>query len=131
MVDRRQVHTDVVFTRCSRSSRSWHPVARACFLGQTPKPFAQSSADDGSRVPADNLSPNDADRVMQSCPRRQMQDERAAGIFGEFKLNPRVESVQMDADHPRRPEAISRGERSLIEGGEPAVRHGHLVVQSR
>lgn len=91
---------------------------------------AQSSADDESRVTADNLSTNDIDRVMQSRPWRQMQDERAAGMFGEFKLNPRVEAVQMDADDARRPETIPRGERSLIEGGEPAVRHRHLAVQS-
>jgi hypothetical protein len=83
-----------------------------------------------SRLPAENLSPNDADRIMQSRPRRQMEKERATGVLGEFKLDPCVESVQMDANNARRPETIAGGERSLIERGEPAVRHSHLVVQS-
>ena len=83
-----------------------------------------------SHVPADNLSPNDVDRVMQSCPRRQVEEERAAGAFGEFKLNPRVESIDMNADHARCPPTIAGSKRSLIECGEPAVSYSHLVVQS-
>jgi hypothetical protein len=77
-----------------------------------------------------NLTPNDADRVMQSRPWRQVEKERAAGVFGEFELDPRVGPVQMNADHARRPDTIAGGERSLIERGEPAVRYGHLVVDS-
>ena len=67
---------------------------------------------------------------MQSCPWGEMKKERAARVFGEFKLDPRVESVQMDANHACGPETALRGERSLIECGEPAVRQGHLVVRA-
>jgi len=81
-------------------------------------------------VPGDNLGPNDVDRVMQSCPRRQVKKETAAGAFGEFKLNPRVESIEMDANHARRPAASAGGKRSLIERSEPAIGDGHLVVHS-
>jgi hypothetical protein len=78
----------------------------------------------------DNLTPNDADRVMQSRPRRQVKKERAVGVFGEFKLDPRVGPVQMNADHARGTDTVAGGEGSLIERGEPAVRYGHLVVHS-
>ncbi len=66
---------------------------------------------------------------MQSGPRRQVEKEGVAGVFGEFKLNPGVESIQMYANHSRRPKTIAGGERALIQRGEPAVRHSHLVVQ--
>ena len=82
------------------------------------------------RTPADDLMTNDVDRVMQSGPRRQMQDERAAGVFDKFKLNPRVVSIEMDANHARGPLTAVRDERSLIERSEPTVRHSHLVVQT-
>jgi hypothetical protein len=83
-----------------------------------------------SRVRAHNLSTNDADCIMQSRPWRQMENERAAWAFCEFKLDPRVESVQMDANHARC-EATSTGrEWSLIERGKPAVSDRHLVIGS-
>ena len=81
-------------------------------------------------MPGDNLGPNDVDRVMQSCPRRQVKKERAAGAFGEFKLNPRVESIEMDANHARCPATSAGAKRSLIERSEPAIGDGHLVVHS-
>ena len=83
-----------------------------------------------SCVPADNLGPNDVDCVMQSCPRREVKEERAAGPFGEFKLNTRVESVEMNANHTRCPATGAGGKRSLIERSEPAIGDGHLVVHS-
>src|SRR5262245_15288493 len=67
---------------------------------------------------------------MQSRPRRQMQDERAAGVLVKFKLNPGVVSVQMDANHASRPATTAGDERPLIERGEPTVRHSHLIVQT-
>ena len=85
---------------------------------------------ESSRRRAKNLTTNDAEGLEQPCPRRQMEEERSAGVFDELELDPGVESVQMDANHARRPEAIAGGERSLIERREPAVRHGHLVVRS-
>src|SRR5262245_27055483 len=79
---------------------------------------------------ADNFSTNDANCVMQSRPRREMQNERAAGVLGELKLDPCVEPVQVHANDPSRPPASAGDERSLIERGEPTVRNSHLVVQS-
>ena len=81
-------------------------------------------------MPADNFSSNDIDRIMQSRPRRQMQDERAAGVLEKFKLNPGVVSVQMDANHARGPATTAGDERPLIERSEPTVRHSHLIVQT-
>jgi len=80
---------------------------------------------------ADDFRPNDVDRVMKPGPRRQMQNERAAGEFGELELDPCVESLEMDANDARGPASIAAGEQSLIERGEPAIRDGHLVVQSK
>ena len=67
---------------------------------------------------------------MQSRPRREMQNERAAGVLVKFKLNPRVVSVQVDANHAGRPATTAGDELPLIERGEPTVRNSHLVVQS-
>ena len=80
---------------------------------------------------AHHLAANHVDRVVQSCSRREMEKERADTPIGELDLDPRVESVHMDANDMRGPTHIADGERPSIEPQEPPVRGSHLVVECK
>ena len=64
------------------------------------------------------------DGLADACSRRQVQEDRAAPIFLEFELNPRVEACDVDAGDSRRQPLVAIKEAPLIEQIEPQLRGG-------